>query len=426
MRPPSSSSGRLGLALAISGALAAGLATLMPLPDQSDRVDVIPASCIVCGDLGGTDIVLNLLLLTPMAAGLALMGFRTGQVFLIAGITTLGIETAQIAWIPGRDASLSDLLTNTTGATVAAFLVWRRRSLLSPRPREAIGLTLAGLIVWIGLETLGGWSLAPSLPHTQYRTQWAASLPHLERFTGRVQGVSVGERFLASGRIADAEAFRQRLLNGEAPFSVSAITGRPPSDLAPILSVFDERYREILMLGQNGDQAVFRVRTGVSDLKLRPTTIAITGALPTVPGEPVHLTASYARGRYVVRVESSRGTLERTLDASPNWVWSYVMPFERYPLGPEVYALTALWLGGLLAPIGYWTRKTGRRLALPAVAGGVLLTLLLVPAVFALRPIHWSEWLAAAAGLGTGYLLAGRFGRVHGDKAAVRSTPVAG
>lgn len=397
---------RLGLALAIAGALAAGTATLMPHPEESDLVDVIPPTCLVCGEMGGTDVAANLLLLGPLAAGLALMGVRTRQVLIIAGLTTLAIETAQIAWIPGRDASLSDLLTNTTGATVTAFVVWRRHRLLSPAKAAARLLTIAGLVTWIGLEFLGGWALRPSLPATRYWAQWAATLPNLDRFTGRVLGAEIDGSFLPPGNLRDAAEIRQHLMHGEARLTVSAVTGRLPVEIAPIVSLHDERRREIVLLAQRGDQVLFRVRTRVNDLRLRPTAIGIAGVVPAAPGETLHVTASYAHGTYLLSVATKADTVQRTLKASPNWMWSYFIPFEHYGIGPEVYALTALWLGGLLTPIGYWTRKTEHRRAGPLVAAAIALTLVLVPWLLGLPPLHPTEWVAAYAGAGIGFLLA--------------------
>jgi hypothetical protein len=173
------------------------------------------------------------------------------------------------------------------------------------------------------------------------------------------------------------------------------------------VSLHDERRKEIILLAQRGDQALFRVRTRVNDLRLRPTAIGITGAIPPTPGETLHVTASYAHGRYALSVAAKGDTLQRALRASPNWMWSYFVPFEQYGIGPEVYLFTALWLGGLLTPIGYWTRKTEHRAAALLVATAMALTLVLVPWLFDLPALHPTEWVAAYAGAGFGFLLAG-------------------
>ena len=83
------------------------------------------------------------------------------------------------------------------------------------------------------------------------------------------------------------------------------------------------------------------------------------------------------------------------------------MPIEHYAFGPNFRILTALWLGGLLFPTGYWAGRTGLRVV-PALAwGAVGLTLAAVPWMFGLPAIPWSEWLAAVLGLGLGQLVAG-------------------
>jgi hypothetical protein len=219
-------------------------------------------------------------------------------------------------------------------------------------------------------------------------------------------GAEIDGSFLPPGSLRDATEIRQHLLHGEARLEVSAVTGRLPVEMAPIVSLHDERRREIVLLAQRGDQALFRVRTRVNDLRLRPTAIGIAGAIPAIPGETLHVTASYARGTYSLRVASKGDTLQRTLRASPNWMWSYFVPFEHYGIGPEAYALTALWLGGLLTPIGFWTRKAEHRRAVPMVAAVIALTLVLVPWLLGLPALHPTEWVAAYAGVGLGFLLA--------------------
>jgi hypothetical protein len=188
--------------------------------------------------------------------------------------------------------------------------------------------------------------------------------------------------------------------------TATAITGDPPNDLAPIVSVFDGQSTEIFLLGQRRTEAFFRQRTRVSNLRLRPPAIRIPGALPLTRGQPLALTASYTHGRYWLRVEAGGHRFERTLDGSPNWAWSYFMPFANYALGDDVRWLTALWVSGLLMPIGYWAGRTGARRVLAGAGAVAGLTLALVPRFFDLPPLHLSEWASAATGLSVGLVLA--------------------
>lgn len=365
---------------------------------------MLPVSCLVCGELGGTDVVLNLLLFAPFAAGVALLGPRPGRILAVAALVSLTIETVQFAWLPGRDASVSDLLTNTLGATITGWLVHHRAVLLLPNRRQAIRLTGMALAAWMLLEGTAAWSLAPSLPETVYWGQWAPDLGHLDRFRGTVLGAAVAGDSLPPHRVGESQRLRLQLLRAGGPVTALAITGSPPLQLAPIVSVFDARSTEILLLGQRRGEAVFRLRTRVSELRLRPPAIGIEEAVPVIPGDSLAITASYLRGRYSLRIRAGKRTSERTINATPNWAWSYLMPFENYALGENARWLTALWVTGLLLPVGYWAGRSRTRLGPVVASGAVALTLASVPGIFDLPPLHVSEWLAALAGLTLGYL----------------------
>jgi len=404
LQPPRS----LGLTLVVLGALAIAIATLLPAPEPMDPPTIPPLSCIVCGELGATDIALNLLLFAPFAAGLVLLGLPTARIFAMSVLMSLAIETLQIKLIPGRDASVSDLVTNSIGALIVAWIVHRRAALILPDRHRAGWLAAAGLAGWISLEAVSGWALQPSLPATVYWGQWAPNLGFLDQFRGAVLDARAGGDSLPPTRSPESGRLRQQLLRGAAPVTARVITGHPPQDLAPIVSVFDARYTEIFLLGQRGDQAFFRSRTRVSGLKLRPPAIRIEHAIPVTPGESLALAASYAKGRYSLRVEAADKTVERTLDASPNWAWSYFMPWENYALGDDAPWLTALWVAGLLLPIGYWSERSGSHAGRGAAWVLVGLTLVLVPVAFDLPAVHLSEWAAAAAGLLLGLVSARR------------------
>jgi hypothetical protein len=425
-QPPLQAPRWLGLLLVVVSGVAIGLATLQPAPEMAERVARTPVTCLVCGELGGTDVVLNLLLFAPFAVGLALLNVRTRRIFLIVAVISLSIETIQGAWLPGRDASLSDLLTNSTGAMLAAWLAHRRAAILLPDRRRAGWLTVAGLAAWVGLETTAAWSLQPALPETTYWGQWAPDLGFLGQFTGTVQRAEVAGDSLPPHRLADSRRLRERLLQSGGPVRATAITGDPPGNLAPIVSVFDGQSTEIFLLGQRRTDAFFRQRTRVSSLRLRPPAIIVASVLPSMPGQPLALTASYTRGRYRLRVETGGEATERFLDASPNWAWSYFMPVANYALGNKVGWLTALWVSGLLIPIGYWAGRTGSSRSLAGASAVVALTFALLPRFFDLPPVHLSEWVAAATGLSLGLVLArcsGGEGPSQSGQAGISSTP---
>ncbi|HTS87902.1 MAG TPA: VanZ family protein [Gemmatimonadales bacterium] len=397
---------RAGLALAVLGAIFIAALTLTPAPEEADRVAELSWTCLVCGDLGGTDVSLNLLLFAPFAAGLALLGWRTWRVCLVAALVSLSIETIQFAYLPGRDASLSDFITNTTGATLAAFVVNHRGVWLTPTVRQARTLLWSGLVAWVAMEGITAWAVQPALPHTRYWGQWAADLGFLDRFTGRVLSATVSGDSLPPHRVMDSERLRRQLLAGGSVATL-AITGSAPDGLAPIASIFDQGHQMIAMLGQRRAETYFRVRTHVDDLRFRPPAIILSDALPAGAGTLIRLEGSYERGVYRLRVEANGHALERDLAASPSWGWSFFMPYANYALGRSVYALTALWIAGLLLPLGFWARRAHGWWPLLSLGVAVTATLVMVPLLAGLRPVHPTEWGAAALGLSAGCLLGG-------------------
>jgi hypothetical protein len=393
------------LLLVVAGSLAIAVATLRPDPQAARRVSELPLSCLVCGDLGGMDVALNLLLFAPVACGLALLGVSTPRITLIAALASLSIETIQFAWLPGRDASLSDLLTNTAGAACFGWLTLHRASILLPNPREAQRLTGAAVVGWIALQCGGAWSLAPTLPPTIYWGQWAPDLGFLEQFHGSVLDARIAGDSVPPHRSRASDHLRSLLLREGGPVSARVILGPPPRALAPIFSVFDGRSTEIFLLGQRRDEAFFRLRTRASTLRLRPPALRLPGALTGPPGDTVALTASYLHGRYHLRVENRTRVTETTLDVTPSMGWAFFMPFREFAIAPAYGWITTLWIAVLLLPLGYWTARASTLQALLTTVVGVAATFTATPWLFDLQPVPGAEWAAAGAGLALGVLL---------------------
>jgi hypothetical protein len=138
-------------------------------------------------------------------------------------------------------------------------------------------------------------------------------------------------------------------------------------------------------------------------LKVRAVAIRLADAFPTDSGVPLDLTAEVER--QTVRLASTYGGGRRwTLALSPSFGWSLVLPFA-YAFGPEVHLLTGLWLAGFMLPLGFWWARAG----LPAIMAVALITAIVVlglavlPRLAGYPPVHWSEWVASAAGAALGW-----------------------
>lgn len=382
--------GRALLALALA---ATAVATLTP----AGTAPTHGISCVFCGGRAAADALLNVLLFVPVGIGVRLLGTRTGRAVLIGVLISAAIEFVQIV-LPGRDASVGDVIANGAGTAVGVALVATAPLWLRPGPRAApflaSGWALLAGIAWCGT----GWILAPSFPETAYASLWAPDLTHLEWYRGQVLEVTIGNVASPYERVADSRALRRRLLE-RPPIAVLATTALRPPGLAPIFAVYDEYGEEIVLLGPDRENLVFRYRTRATDFRLDQPDVRVrwpeTGA--EASGDTVSLAVSPEPGGrgYCVRIDAS----ERCgVGFTAGDGWTLLLYPESFP--PRVMALLrVVWIAAVTAPVGLWVLRTSH-----AILPGVVLAFGLVaaPVVTVLLPTPPSQWAAMLAGLGAG------------------------
>ncbi len=86
-------------------------------------------SCWFCGLRPAADAAFNLALFVPFGAALGVIGTAPLRAAAWGSVLSGAIEIAQF-WVPGRYATLTDLLLNTAGAALGATVVltWRKRA----------------------------------------------------------------------------------------------------------------------------------------------------------------------------------------------------------------------------------------------------------------------------------------------------------
>ncbi len=394
----------MGLLLAASGWLFIFLLTLYPTPDQIVTADATSVWCLVCGDLGLVDVTLNVLLFVPLGLGLGLLGVSRFRALLTVGLTTLTVEVLQLSVVAGRDASLSDLVTNCAGGTAGLLLglYWRRLLLLPPRAALLLGWT--GAAAWLLVQAFTGFALQRTLPRSVYYGQWSPTLAQFDVFTGRVVSVRLDSMPLPGNRLAASDRVRSALLAPTSVLEVRALAGRPTLELAPIFSIFDDRQREVVLVGQDGRDLVFRVRTRTGPLGLRSPALRLAGALPGEPGARLELRARYTPGHYQLEAEIGETEHRRELALSASWGWTFLLPFD-HAFGAEMPWLTMLWVGGLLLPVGYYAGR-GRMPPRTATLGLLVILsagLVVIPALAHLALVHPLEWIAGVVGPAAGF-----------------------
>jgi len=114
-------------------------------------------------------------------------------------------------------------------------------------------------------------------------------------------------------------------------------------------------------------------------------------------GDTVEAEGSLHGGAFELSSRDGPRLAALRLPLSASWGWSLVTPWAA-GYGREVYLLTALWVAGLVAVLTYWSSLSGGAglWVVPVTVGGLLGV---VPYAAGLPHAHWSEWIAALAGV---------------------------
>lgn len=337
-------------------------ATGAPTPDG-------PLLCVICGYAGTADFLLNVALFAPLGAALRLSGRRAGTAVVSALALSVVIELLQLG-MPGRYTTAGDILSNTLGGGLGAVLAGTGPFSLraSASLRRQAALTLLVTSVWLG--TLVAFQV--SFPRTAFYGQWTAELGQYESYEGEVLEATIGGEPAPSWRLRPEGRARAAILSGDT-VAVTFIAGPPPPGPAPIFSIYDERQKEMLFLGADGDDLLLQVRRRAADLRFARPQLRWDGALAGVAAGDTLRLAAWRDGRtgMCARIEteewcSAPGASEGwMLIAEPGRV-----PVRAWPV------MDALWLGGSAAVALAWAPGLGAG----AVGAGILLLLLVAGA----------------------------------------------
>lgn len=398
--------GRVLRALLYCSVAGIGTATLYPV---GGRYATKLSLCLICGPNGAADILRNVFLFLPF--GMALGGLlRSRRHALVIGVAlSLTIELLQFH-IPGRFPAVSDLVFNSFGTALGIRLAHSAHRWLYPPPRSARLLAAGSMGIALVVLALGGHLLRPGLPGEEYAGQWTPELVFFEHYRGEVIDVRLGELSIPAERLSNTAELRALLLSG-APLRVRAIAGPPVTKLAPIFRLNTRRRREVVLLGIEGDDAIFRYHTRSALFLLeRPELRAREIFREISVGDLLYLAITPAGNGYCVEVNQLRhcGLGFTASDIGSLLLHSRTMP----PWQQRVFGLAAL--AALFAPTGFWTRRP-RGLRRPDHAGLIIRAglifagLALVPPVVGLLPSTPAEYLAGLTGFLAGAWCGARF-----------------
>ncbi|HTY05043.1 MAG TPA: VanZ family protein [Gemmatimonadales bacterium] len=394
---------RFALGLAVGAIL---YATLTP----SVLTDELPPWwCVVCGERGLADFILNIILFVPLGASLRAAGVRPRSAILSGFLLSISIELTQ-ALIPGRDTTIGDVISNTTGTLVgyvlAALVLAATRSRPRPLTPAAWALLAMGVVAGTGI------ALAPAYPPTIYYGQWTADLDGgLDWYRGHILRATIGGVSAPSERLADQNQVHALLAAG-APLAVTAVAGPAPARIAPVFSIYDDRRREILLLGARGADLILRYRTWGLERGLDRPFLVVPGALQGVrTGDTLRLAQWWEGGHPCLGLNGARWC---RLGFTAGAGWAVLIYPER--LGAWVRALLGMaWVGGILLPAGFFGRSGAPLIGAAVVAAAGLA---LIPGAVGLRGTPVLEWAGAALGIAVGAGLWRLFARPKAPYAA--------
>jgi hypothetical protein len=354
---------RLGARLLLVASLVAILlATMMPYPHQP----VLPVSwCLACGEHGTADAIANVVLFLPLGMAAAALGWPALGAVLGAALLSTVVEVVQVA-LPGRDPSLGDVICNTAGAALGIYgLALRGRFRGLPPPAWTAAATATGSLAAV---LVAGALLRTAAPRGDYYGQWTPRLGHLGTYGGHVVGVTLGGMPLPGHRLANPGAVR-RLLDAGAPLEVRAIAGLPPARLAPVFSIFTDEREEVLLLGFDGNDLVYRLRRTSEMLRLDAPDIRERGMVAGISPGSVMALRVWREGSLLCM---SAGTREHCgLGWTPGRLWSVVF-YETRLGGGGARLLDTLFIGLLLLPTGLALRRNAWVVAALGLSAGAL------------------------------------------------------
>ncbi len=383
MPPPPSRASGAPLVLAVLLIL---LATLFPQRVTNQP----PFLCLYCGEGGIADGILNVGLFLPL--GMALAWRYRGAMRLIAAGAALSalVELAQ-THIPGRDPSLSDILSNTLGTALGVALAGRGRALESLLERHRAALSVAACLFALLGVSASGALLGPAYPRGAYWVRWGTAV-HVEApFDGQVEEASAGPVKLWPGPSNRGGRVRAALAAGS-PLRAEASVRRLPDGMAAVLGV-SRGQTDVAVLGLDGKAAVARFSTRGLDWGLRQPEVLSrhTMAGIRIPGR-LRIQAWRSGRGYCLDVNGRR---DCTLGFTVGVAWRMLLQ-PVAPGGTVGHLLDLLWMAALFLPAGLLLPGRRSRLLLSALA---LATIWALPLASGILPSPPSQYLAALAGV---------------------------
>jgi VanZ like family len=331
-----------------------GWCTLRPAPEQAAAIAALKWYCVVCGDSGVADVILNILLFIPL--GLLLHNLRWSflRTVLVVAALAIAIEVVQGQFLVGRDACVGDVLSNTLGAALGWYCFTALSQLARPRATTAGRGSALLLVVMAALWLATGSALQPSLSDA---FPWHGQPMHAGRgkqpFPGTLQRASINGIEIPNDVITAEPAWRDSIV---VEIDATRNSGEIFTQASVMLRIVDSARDVQLGADQAGDDARLRLRLHGSDWKLHNPRWLVPHGMLMSPGEPWRWKWSWLGNRFTIANEPIAGPHQPVISVplSIGTGWVFIHPFTNI-IGSDQLIWTGLWLAvwfGLLGWLG--------------------------------------------------------------------------
>jgi hypothetical protein len=386
------------------------LLTLWPLPEQSYEASLSPVSCLVCGDQGLQDVIQNVLMLLPLGLFLGLAGFGPGRAALLGFLLSLTVEVLQYFVVTGRDAAISDVITNTTGAALGAAFAPHLGSVVRPGRLLAGRLAIAAVLLFAAVWSFGAWALEGSTGAGNWRGRFPGDLPDAPALSGEAVRASINDVPLALAPASLPGWVERAFARDSFTLRVEVRPGAPIAWRENVITIIDMRQDSlpinhlVMTLNRVRPRALLTFRINAARARLRTPSFDLGRVFDVPPGTTVSLAVTRRRG--ALHAVADRGGLAMTTDyrIGPELLWSVLAPRTPNP-GMAWVVETFLWGAAVLLVAGYWSGRAASRtnpLLVGAIAAAVQV---LVPRFFNVAGQTLLGWTMLLGGLFLGVLI---------------------
>jgi hypothetical protein len=365
--------------------------TLRSAPDQAERVARLPWYCVLCGEAGTADFILNVMLFAPLGVVACALRLPRWRAFACAVALTIAIETTQARLLVGRDGSLGDVLANSGGA-VLGWLAYPCLMRLTHPSRSFARAGMSGIlalttIIWIAT----GIGLRPSFSTA---APWVGQLRHTwpghDAFPGTILAAEINGVPIPNDPLDVPATLRASV---EIRIALTR-TGPPPMRSASLVRIVDARGAPQFSLVQSGVDLIAEIPLRASGWGFHTPEWEYRGAMAIPADKRWQVVTRWAGDQVTMATSDSSGAnaLTRSHARSIALGWVFLHPFVRI-VATHTRIWNYVWLGWWFGLLGWLGGALNWRTV--ALGAGLQAATLLFASLLTGVPAHADEVIVA-------------------------------